>query len=162
MSAHSTTIREIRLPEDEPAILSFLHGLQDYEAAFEPNRRRDPEWAVEHWREAQHRCAERHGIMLVAEEEGKPVGWAFAHDSRGELFVVEAERHHGYLAELYVVPDARGRGHGRALMDGCAQWARERGHKLLMVGVLAQNAHAIRAYEGAGYAPYSLAMRRYL
>ena len=28
------TVREIRLPEDEPAILSFLHGLQDYEAEF--------------------------------------------------------------------------------------------------------------------------------
>lgn len=156
------TVREIRLPDDEPAILSFLHGLQDYEAAFEPNRRRDPAWAIEHWREAQHRCAERHGIMLVAEEGGKPVGWAFAHDARGELFVVEAERHHGYLAELYVVPEARGKGHGRALMEGCAQWGRERGHKVLMVGVQTPNQLAIRAYEGAGFAPYALTMRRYL
>ncbi len=163
MSAHSTTIREIRLPQDEPAILSFLHGLQDYEAGFEPNRRRDPEWAVEHWREAQHRCAERawHHAGGGRRSESRSAG-PFAHDSRGELFVVEAERHHGYLAELYVVPEARGRGHGRALMEGCAQWARERGHKVLMIGVLAKNAHAIRAYEGAGYAPYSLAMRRYL
>jgi GNAT superfamily N-acetyltransferase len=157
------TVREVRLPGDEPALLSFLHGLQDYEAGFEPDRRRDPAWAVEHWREIQHRCAERHGVLLIAEDEaGRKVGWAFAHDERAELFVVEAERHHGFLAELFVVPEARGKGHGRALIAGCEAWARERGHKLLTVGVLAGNGVAVRAYEGAGYAPYTLFMRRYL
>ncbi|MBV9550034.1 MAG: GNAT family N-acetyltransferase [Alphaproteobacteria bacterium] len=157
------TIREVCLPDDEPAILSFLHGLQDYEADFEPDRRRDPDWAVEHWREVQHRCAERHGVMLIAEEAaGGKVGWAFAHDERAELFVVEAERHHGFLAELYVVPEARGKGYGRALIRACEAWAKSRGHKLLTVGVLAGNEMAVRAYDAAGYRPYTLFMRRYL
>ena len=74
------TIREARLPADEPAILSFINGLQDYEAAFEPNRRRDPAFAADHWRDAQHRCAQKHGIMLIAEDSGKAVGWAFAYE----------------------------------------------------------------------------------
>jgi GNAT superfamily N-acetyltransferase len=155
-------VREVRLPDDEPAVLFFLHGLQDYEAAFEPDRRRDPEWAAEHWREIQHRCAERHGILLIAEDGGKKIGWAFAHDERAELFVVEAERHHGFLAELYVMPEARGKGFGRALIAACENWARERGHKLMTVGALAKNTLAIRAYDGAGYTPYTLYMRRYL
>jgi GNAT superfamily N-acetyltransferase len=129
---------------------------------FEPDRRRDPDFAVEHWRELQHRCAQRHGIMLVAEDAGQAVGWAFAHDERAELFVVEPERRHGFLAELYVLPQARSKGHGRALIEGCEDWARSRGHKLLMVGVLAQNKRAIRSYEGSGYAPYVTLMRRYL
>ncbi|HMH65398.1 MAG TPA: GNAT family N-acetyltransferase [Rhizomicrobium sp.] len=156
------SIREARLPQDEPAILSFITGLQDYEAAFEPDRRRDPDFAADHWRDLQHRCAEKHGVMLIAEDGSKPVGWAFAHDYRAELFVVEAERHHGFLAELYVEPQARGKGHGRALIEGCERWARARGHKLLMVGVLAKNPGAIRAYEGAGFAPYAMTLRRYL
>jgi len=155
-------IRDARLPQDEPAILAFINGLQDYEAAFEPDRRRDPDFAVEHWRDLQHRCAEKHGIMLIAEDEGKPVGWAFAHDEKAEIFVVEPERTHGFLAELYVLPQARGKGLGRALIAGCETWARERGHRLLTVGVLARNPMAIRAYEGAGYAPYIAIMRRYL
>ena len=33
---------------------------------------------------------------------------------------------------------------------------------LLTIGVLAKNARAVRAYEGAGYAPYTVMMRRYL
>ena len=92
--------------------------------------------------------------MLIAEDDGQAVGWAFAHDEKAELFVVEPERRHGFLAELYVVPQARGKGLGRALIEGCEAWARGRGHKLLTVGVLARNPAAIRAYEGAGYAPY--------
>jgi len=160
-------VREARLPADEPAILSFITGLQDYEAAFEPDRRRDSDFVVEHWRALQHRCAERHGIMLIAEDlipevGGKPVGWAFAHDEKAEVFVVEPERTHGFLAELFLLPQARGKGLGRALIEGCEAWARERGHKLLTVGVLAKNPAAIRAYEGAGYAPYVTIMRRYL
>ena len=67
-------IREARLPADEPAILSFIAGLQDYQSAFEPDRRRDPDFVVDHWRELQHRCAENHGVFLIAEEAGKP--WA--------------------------------------------------------------------------------------
>jgi GNAT superfamily N-acetyltransferase len=155
-------IREARLPADEPAILSFITGLQEYEAAFEPDRRRDPQFSADHWRDVQHRCVEGHGIFLIAEGDAKPVGWAFAHDTPGHLFVVEPQRRHGSIAELFVVPQARGKGLGRALIEGCEAWARKRGHALLTLGVLAQNAHAIRAYEGMGFAPYTMILRRYL
>ena len=158
----NATIREARLPADEPAILSFINGLQDYEAGFEPDRRLDAEFAGEHWQELQRRHAEKHGIFLIAESGGQPVGWVFAHDETNEVFVIEADRHHGFLAELYVAPQARGKGLGRALIEGCEAWARRRGHKLLTVGVLAKNPSAIRAYEGAGYAPYWITLRRYL
>lgn len=155
-------VREARLPVDEPAILSFIQGLQDYEAAFEPNRRRDPGFAADHWRNVQHVCAEKHGTILVAEQDGAPVGWAFAYEEHGELFIAEPERRHGFLAEIYVAPPARGAGHGTALIEASEGWSRARGHKLMTIGVLAGNARAIRAYEGAGYAPYTVVMRRYL
>jgi GNAT superfamily N-acetyltransferase len=90
------------------------------------------------------------------------VGWAFAYEEHGELFITEPERRHGFLAEIFVMPDARGKGLGRALIAACEDWARGRGHQLLTIGVLANNARAIRAYEGAGYAPYTLMLRRYL
>ena len=136
--------------------------MQDYEAAFEPDRRRDADFAAEHWRQLLRRHVQENGVILIAEDAGQPVGWAFAHDDTAEVFVVEAERKHGFLAELYVVPEARGKGLGRALIEGCEAWARTRGHRLLTVGVLAKNPAAIRAYEGAGYAPYWITMRRYL
>lgn len=136
--------------------------MQDYEAAFESDRRRDPDFTADHWRDVQHRCAENHGIFLIAEDGDQPVGWAFAHDTPGHLFVVAPERRHGSIAELFVVPGARGKGFGKALIQGCEAWARGRGHKLLTLGVLAGNAQAIRAYQGVGYDPYTLILRRYL
>jgi GNAT superfamily N-acetyltransferase len=156
------TVREIKLPDDEPAILSFIQGLQDYELGFENNRRRDPDFVVDHWRDAQHRCAQKHGTMFIAEQDGRKVGWVSAYEEHGELFIAEPERRHGFIAEIFVVPEARGQGHGKALIAACEAWSRERGHKLLTIGVLAKNAHAIRAYESAGYAPYTVLMRRYL
>jgi GNAT superfamily N-acetyltransferase len=156
------SVRDARLPRDEPAILSYIRDLQDYEAAFEPNRRTGPVFAVDHWREIQHRCAQKHGAIFIAEQDGAAVGWAFAHEEHGELFITEPERRHGFIAELYVVPAARGAGHGKALIAACEAWSRERGHSWLMIGVLASNARAIRAYEGAGYSPYTILMRRYL
>ena len=47
-------------------------------------------------------------------------------------------------------------------MTACEGWSRDLGHKLLMVGVLAHNRRAIRSYEGAGFSPYTLLLRRYL
>jgi GNAT superfamily N-acetyltransferase len=162
MGEMTAIVREAKLPADELAILSFIAGLQNYEAGFEPDRRRDSDFIADHWREVQHRCAEKHGAIFIAEESGKPVGWAFAHEMAGELFVTEPERRHGFLAEIFVLPEARGSGHGSHLIEACEGWSRGRGHKLLTISVLAQNMRAIRAYEGAGYAPYTVTLRRYL
>lgn len=156
------SVRDARLPDDEPAILAYIQQLQDYEAAFEPNRRRDAGFAVDHWRDVQHRCAEKHGTMFIAEQGGNPVGWAFAYEEHGELFITEPERRHGFIAELYVVPSARGAGHGKALIEACEGWSRGRGHTVMTIGVLAGNARALRAYEGTGYAPYVSLVRKYL
>ena len=100
--------------------------------------------------------------MFIAELDGRAAGWAFAYEEHGELFIAEPERRHGFLAELFVMPEARGKGLGRALIEACEGWSRGRDHKLLMIGVLSKNQAAIRAYEGSGYAPYVSLMRRYL
>lgn len=157
------TVRQARLPGDEPAILEFIRQLQDYESGMEPNRRTDPGFAADHWRDVQRRVAERNGIIFLAEDEaGRALGWALTHEEHGEVFVNEPERRHGFLAEIYVEPQARGEGHGTALIAACEDWSRQRGHKTMLITVLAANQSAIRAYEGSGYTPYALTLRRYL
>src|SRR3569833_4417197 len=94
-------IRAMRLPDDEPAILSFIWGLHRFENAFEPNRRLDPGFAAEHWADVQTQVAAR-GALFVAEDNGKPVGWVFVVEEAGDLFVREGERRYGFVAELFV------------------------------------------------------------
>ena len=56
-----------------------------------------------------------------------------------------------YLAELYVVPDRRGRGLGRALMTAALRVARERGADTMDIGVDEPDLPARRLYESLGF-----------
>lgn len=154
-------IRAAQLPDDEPAILSFIWGLQRFENAFEPNRRLDPGFAAEHWADVRHQVAER-GAMFIAEGDDGPVGWAFVVEEAGDLFVKEGERRYGFITELFVEASARGAGHGRALIAACEDWTRGRGMTNLIIGVLSGNDKAAAVYHRDGFTPYNLFMRKYL
>jgi len=155
------TIRAVRLPDDEPAILSFIWGLQKFENAFEPNRRLDPGFADQHWADVRRQAAERGGFF-IAEADGRAVGWAFVVEEAGDLFVKQSERRYGFVAELFVEASARGQGHGRALIAACEDWSRRRGMTVLIIGVLTGNDKAAAVYQRDGFAPYNLFMRKYL
>ena len=152
-------IRAVQLPADEPAILSFIWGLQTFENAFEPNRRLDPDFAAEHWADVQTQAAAR-GAMFVAEADGTAIGWAFVLEEPGDLFVAERERRYGFIAELFVEASARGQGHGRDLIAVCEDWSRARGMAVLIIGVLTGNGKAAAVYRRDGFAPYNLFMRK--
>ena len=154
-------IRAAQLPEDEPAILSFIWGLQTFESAFESNRRLDADFVAEHWADVRTQAAAR-GALFVAETDGGFVGWAFVVEEGGDLFVAEKERRYGFIAELFVEASARGQGHGRALIAACEEWTRARGMTVLIIGVLAGNDKAAALYRRDGFAPYNLFMRKYL
>lgn len=155
-------IREARLPEDRPAILSFIHGLQVYERAIEPDRRTDDRVAAEFYDYIVPHALEHKGRIFIAELGGAPMGWAVFHEGRNHVYVHEDERVFGYVAELFVEEEARGRGAGRALIRACEDAARALGHKVMLIGVLERNTRTAAIYEKAGYAPYSRDLRKYL
>jgi len=56
-----------------------------------------------------------------------------------------------YLEELYVVPDRRGEGHGRMLMETAVRLARERGATTMELGTAADDTAARGLYESLGF-----------
>ncbi|MBV9101632.1 MAG: GNAT family N-acetyltransferase [Candidatus Dormibacteraeota bacterium] len=56
-----------------------------------------------------------------------------------------------YLAELYVVPDRRGQGTGRALMQEAIDLARRRGADTMDLGTSDSDVAARRLYESLGF-----------
>ncbi|MCL2394934.1 MAG: GNAT family N-acetyltransferase [Acidimicrobiaceae bacterium] len=56
-----------------------------------------------------------------------------------------------YLAELFVTPERRGRGLGRAMMDEVLDHARRRGTDYMMIGVDEPDAVARHLYESVGF-----------
>src|SRR5689334_11263875 len=110
------TIRDARWPEDEPAAVSFIDGLQKYEHEFEPNRRIDPRVGKDYFRELMKRVADNEGRVLIADQGGDAVGWAVFLVEQEAVYVIESERRPGYIAELFVRDSARGTGAGKALI----------------------------------------------
>jgi len=77
----------------------------------------------------------------VALREGRPVGVVLLNNLEGR----------GEIAYLGVVPEARGRGIGRALVERAIQDAAEMGLPLMGLAVDTSNAPAVRLYAAAGF-----------
>jgi ribosomal protein S18 acetylase RimI-like enzyme len=56
-----------------------------------------------------------------------------------------------YLAELYVVPELRGRGMGRALLEGAIDLARREGADHMDLGTSEDDVAAMALYERMGF-----------
>jgi GNAT superfamily N-acetyltransferase len=88
---------------------------------------------------------------LLAEQGAEPVGFALFFHSFSTFLALPGI----YLEDLFVVPQERGRGVGRALLARLAQLAVERGCGRLEWAVLDWNVDAIKFYERLGARPNS-------
>lgn len=158
----SVRIRDFDPIEDKAAALAFIQDSQIYERAFEPDRRVDGTVADDHFAVLTENVASNQGRMFVAEVDDLAVGWAVFIVDKSPDFVVEEQRPHGYIAELFVAESARSRGLGQALIAACEDEARRLGLGLLMIGLLTENRRAAEIYARAGYAPYASRLRKYL
>jgi ribosomal protein S18 acetylase RimI-like enzyme len=156
-------IREADLARDRTAFLAFITGSQQYEYAFEPNRRLDPPVADEYLAKTLTLLGERAGqIFVAADDADNAVGWSIVVEQDDDIFVVAEERRYAYIAELFVVESLRGSGVGRALIAACEDWSRAHGLTVMQIGVLSGNARAHDIYRRQGYADYGIQLRKYL
>ena len=127
-------------PADVPTILHFIRELALYE--------REPQAVV-----ATEADLLRDGFgpaprfrALIADVEGAPAGFALFFNSYSTW-----RGHHGIrLEDLYVTPELRGQGIGKALLACVAQIAVAEGCPRLEWDVLDWNAPAIAVYERLG------------
>ena len=138
-------------------------GTQCFEHAFEPNRRLDGAVAAEYFGILAEGVRTQGGRIFVAEaEDGSLLGWGVVHRDEDDVYVVGKERAFAFIAELFVVEEARGKGVGRAFIAAAEDWARAQGLKVMQIGVLPGNTRAKAIYERAGYVPYAIQLRKYL
>ena len=138
----STTIRSA-VPTDVPEILAMIRELAEYE--------REPD-AVEATAELLHAslfCDEPAAFVHMAERDGVIVGFALWFRN----FSTWLGRHGVYLEDLYVRPEFRGLGIGKALLASLARVCEERGYGRLEWWVLDWNTPAWEFYESVGAIP---------
>ena len=135
-------VRRARL-DDVPVVVSLVHELATYE--------REPDAVVateEHFRAALF-GEEPKAFCLVAEDAGEVVGFAVYFLN----FSTWLGTHGIYLEDLFVRPEARGGGHGRALLQELAHIAVERGYGRVEWAVLDWNEPAQGFYASLGARP---------
>ena len=133
-------VLRIATVDDVGLILDFIRQLADYEKLTD-------EVVTDEDQLRQSLFGERRvAEVVIASYEGEPAGFAlFFHN-----FSTFLGRPGVYLEDLYVVPELRGRGIGRALLSYLARLAVERGCGRLEWWVLDWNEPAIRFYERLG------------
>jgi GNAT superfamily N-acetyltransferase len=139
ISSHSLLIRAAQ-PQEATILFDLIVSLAEYEQlAHEVTG--NPEALKQHLF-GQHPCIE----AIVAEAEGELIGFA--------LFFVyystSLTQPKIYLEDLFVLPQARGKGIGKALLSCLAKLVTQRGYGGLEWSVLDWNAPAIGFYQSIG------------
>ena len=125
---------------DVPLIAGFIRDLAEYERLAHEVRLTEEDLAAHLFGER------RYAEVLLAYLDGEAVGFAlFFHN-----FSTFLARPGIYLEDLFVRPEARGKGIGKALMSEVAKLAVERGCARFEWWVLDWNEPAIKFYESIG------------
>ncbi|HEX4655273.1 MAG TPA: GNAT family N-acetyltransferase [Mycobacteriales bacterium] len=137
-----SAVRRAR-PEDVPVVVQLIKELAVYE--------REPQAVVateQHLRDALF-SDDAKAFCLVAADGDEVVGFAVYFLN----FSTWLGTHGIYLEDLFVRPEARGGGHGRALLQELARIAVERGYGRVEWAVLDWNEPAQGFYDSLGARP---------
>jgi GNAT superfamily N-acetyltransferase len=132
----------IAVPDDVSVILRFIKALADYEkllpevVATEDMLR---EWIFE----------KRGAEAIICEVGGEPVGFALFFTN----FSTFLGRSGLYLEDLFVLPEMRGRGIGKAMLAHLAKLAKDRGYGRFEWWCLDWNEPSIKFYRSLGAVP---------
>ncbi|TDQ17648.1 acetyltransferase (GNAT) family protein [Algoriphagus boseongensis] len=122
--AHRTwpsTFANILSPEQIKYMLDWMYNLKMLESQFEKGH-----------------------IFLLAEEDGNELGFA-------GFELNYAERPKAKLHKIYLLPEAQGKGVGKALILELAERSRNSGQKSLLLNVNKYNQKAIEFYQRLGF-----------
>ncbi len=136
---HSIHIRAAKR-EDVPVLFTLIEALADYEKLPRPAP------------EARQRLI-RDGFgdrprfeAFLAELDGRPVGYALVFETYSSFLAMPTL----FLEDLFVIPEARGKGAGKALFEFCASEAVRRHCDRMEWAVLDWNKPAIELYRRYG------------
>ncbi len=142
--SHSIYIREAR-PEDVPQILNFIKQLAEYE-----NLSHTVEASEEMLHETifgAHPAAEV--VLAFISGDEAPVGFALFFTNYSTFLACPGL----YLEDLFIEPQHRGKGAGKALLKHLAKIAKERHYGRFEWSVLDWNEPSINFYKSMGAVP---------
>lgn len=98
-----------------------------------------------------------HIHLIVAELDGELIGSGYARIEQSNIYL--RHQQHAYLGFMYVLPQHRGKGVNKLVIDALKEWAFSKNITELRLEVYHKNAPAVRAYEKVGFIRHMIQMR---
>ncbi|MEN6641117.1 MAG: GNAT family N-acetyltransferase [Armatimonadia bacterium] len=146
-------VREMNWRTDRAAVLGFQAEI--YETNF-PGFRMNQMFLRDY--EQQLRRALKHPgeyLMVLEDDDGSVCGFLWA-----ALITTMVEPFVGYIKNIYVAPQLRGKGLGRLLLETADEWFRSNGCTKASLDASLCNTRAIDLYQASGYEPIRYRMEK--
>ncbi|MGB4845947.1 MAG: GNAT family N-acetyltransferase [Ferruginibacter sp.] len=147
------TIRKARL-QDLDKLLVFEQGVIAYERPFDATLQQ----GQIHYYDIEKMIIATDVELLVAEIKGEIVGSGYARIENAKPYLKHPQ--HAYLGFMYVVPEQRGKGINKKIIDALEKWAASKNITEMRLDVYQPNEAAIKAYEKVGFAKHMVEMRK--
>jgi ribosomal protein S18 acetylase RimI-like enzyme len=155
-------IRAFNPSRDQGAVRRCFIELQDFERKLDSRMPPGEQVADAYLDLMFRRCQEFDGVVLVAEAEGSVVGFVTIWTRYRSSEPDDDPRDHGFVSDLVVLLEHRGRGFGRSLLRAAEARAREAGARELRLSVKAANAGARALYSAEGFAEQEIYLEKLL
>ncbi|MFA6087937.1 GNAT family N-acetyltransferase [Mucilaginibacter sp.] len=139
---------------DMDTLLQFEQGVITAERPFDPTLK---EGHINYYN-LNELITAPHIQLVVAELDGEVIGSGYARIESSKIYLKHPQ--HAYLGFMYVLPQHRGKGVNKMVIDALRDWAVSRGINELRLEVYYQNAPAIKAYEKVGFISHMIQMRK--
>lgn len=149
----NTLIRPATI-NDLEILLTFEQGVITAERAFDPTLKT----GQIHYYDLAGMINSTSTLLVIAEKAGIPVGCGYARIETSKHYLQHPQ--HAYLGFMYVLPEFRGLGINKEIIEALKIWSRGRGVSEMRLEVYIGNAPAITAYEKAGFSRHMLEMRQ--
>lgn len=98
------------------------------------------------------------GCCLIAEEDGRMVGYT----NGGTKEIPYRKSKYFEIDNLGVIPEMKGKGIGKQLLETITSWAKEHGYQKTYVNCYAMNAEALDFYRKNGYEDIDICLEKAL
>ena len=138
---------------DLDALLVFEQGVIGAERPFDNTLRNDPI----HYYDIKKMIEATDVELLVAVSGDTIIGSGYARIETAKPYLQHWQ--HAYFGFMYVLPQYRGMGVNKIIIDALSEWAASKNITELRLDVYQNNLPAITAYEKVGFAKHMIEMR---